>query len=190
MRITDLINIINYFLWIYGYIIYKPFIANSLDVSSGLDTSGHTGHKTKKTGAAAGYGFQVLPNKQDVVLLPYCPVPDGGPGRRVVASYESWRAAAGGAPRPVGWLPGAGRWPGPPGCCFLRVLACRRCRRSSACSPVWHHPQPGPCRPGGHPRLGTSALGVSRRAAGSCCSPTTGSAPLAGLSIPPAVTSR
>jgi len=25
--------------------------------------------------------------------------------------YESWRAAGGGAPHPVRWLPGAGRWP-------------------------------------------------------------------------------
>jgi len=43
---------------------------------------------------------------------------------------ESWRAAGGGAPRLVGWLPGAGRWPGPPGLFFLRVMACRRRRRA------------------------------------------------------------
>jgi len=43
-----------------------------------------------------------------------CPVPDGDPGRRGYSSYESWRAAGGGAPRPVGWLPGAGRWPALP----------------------------------------------------------------------------
>jgi len=59
-----------------------------------------------------------------------CPVPDGDPSCRVYSSYESWRAAGGGAPCPVGWLPGAGRWPGPPGLFFLRVMACRRRRRA------------------------------------------------------------
>jgi hypothetical protein len=50
-----------------------------------------------------------------------------------------------------------------------------------------HHPHPGPCHPGGQPRLGTSALGSSRRAASRCpaCS-----APLSCLIPPPAATRR
>ena len=52
--------------------------------------------------------------------------------RQVVSSCfpASWRVAVGGTPCPVRWLPGAGRWPGPPGFFFLRVMACRRRRRA------------------------------------------------------------
>ena len=47
--------------WISGHTTYKPFAANSLDVSSSLDTSGYTGHRwqnKKKPALLPAVGFE------------------------------------------------------------------------------------------------------------------------------------